>query len=197
MARSVEQFRDMMLALLPRGPAWPTSKDSQLAQWLMGMAEEFARVDAKNEQLRMEMNPAKTVDLLPEWERDYGLPTQCMAGIAQTFTQRRNNLVEKYKLVGNQSKPFFIALAAAIGYTITITEYDENNPGPQSNYNGIPLSGDAWNFVWQVNASNTTITPRSYGSAYGEGYSSWGNELLECTMRYFSHGHRVLFFSYT
>lgn len=196
MARSVTEYRDMMLALLPKGSAWPREPDSEWGKLFTGIAEEFARIDARNEQLLREMNPRSALETLEEWERDYALPGGCITQ-EQTLVERRNALVEKYQRIGIQSRSFFIEAAAQLGYTITITEYDANNPGPQSNYNGIPLSGDDWNFVWQINAPLTTEQPRIYGSPYPAPYSAFGNELLECTMRALVHDHRVLFFSYS
>jgi uncharacterized protein YmfQ (DUF2313 family) len=196
MALTAENFRDMMLALLPPGQAWSREPDGGFGLLFKAIGNEFSRIDSSNEQLLLEMSPQTTVALLPEWERDYDLPGACITG-AQTFTERRRALVTKYQLIGNQSRQFFIDTAASLGYTITIDEYDEDHPGTQTEYMGIPLTGDAWNYVWQINSPETTIQPRSYGSSYNEPYTAFGNQLLECTLRAIAHDHRALFFAYT
>lgn len=197
MAGSVADYTQSMLALLPNGAAWPREPESEWAKLFEGIAEEFARADAINQQLLNETLPSKTSSLLTEWENDYGLPTDCTKNIAQTFAQRRTSLVSKYKLVGNQSRQFFIDTAAEFGFAITITEYSASNPGAQSDYNGLPINGDDWNFCWQINAPLTTLTRRVSGSLMGEPFTVFGNELLECVMNEIKHAHRILFFSYT
>lgn len=196
MARVAEEFRDMMLAMLPKGAAWPTDANSNWGRLFHGIAEEFARIDARNEQLLREMDSRSVSELMSEWEDDLGLPGPCVTE-AQTLAQRRNALIAKFRYHGRQDKQFFIDVAAELGYTITITEYDQAHPGPQPDYNGIPLSGDAWNFVWQINAANSNASLRTYGDEYPAPYTAFGNELLECTMRSLVHTHRVLFFAYS
>lgn len=195
-ARSVEQYRDAMIALLPHGAAWSHDPRSQLGSLLMAFADEFARVDARNEQLLKEMDPRGALELMTEWEGDYGLPGPCIH-TAQTLADRRKALLAKYRWVGRQDRQFFIDVAADLGYAITITEYNAANPGPQTEYEGIPLTGDAWNYVWQINAPLVNNTVRVYGSQYPGPYQTFGNELLECTLRGLAHTHRVLFFSYS
>jgi uncharacterized protein YmfQ (DUF2313 family) len=195
MARSVAEFTAMMLAMLPKGAAWPRDPDSATGRRFTAMAQEFSLIDERTNQLLKEMLPGSTVELMPEWEQDYNLPGDCITTV-QTSTQRRNALKNRYKFKGHQKKQMFIDAAAALGYTITITEYDQNNPGPQADYNGIPLSGDDWNFVWQINAALTTVVRKVVGSLVGEPLSTWGNEQLECVMLDLAHDHRALFFTY-
>ncbi len=196
MARVAAEFRDMMLAMLPRGAAWPREPESSWGRLLHACADEFARIDARNEQLLAEMDTRTVSELLPEWEIDYALPGPCITE-PQSFTQRRAALISKFRHVGRQDREFFIEVAAALGYTITITEYNEANPGPHTDYAGLPLTGDAWNYVWQINAQDTSSDAREYGSGYPGPYVGFGIELLECTMRSLAHTHRVLFFAYS
>ncbi len=196
MARSVAEFTAMMLAMLPRGAAWPRDPNSATGRRFSAMAHEFALIDLRADQLINEMLPSRTAELMPDWEEQYNLPGDCITEV-QTTTQRRNALVSRYKFKGHQKRQMFIDAAAALGYTITITEYSATNPGPQADYNGTPLVGDDWNFVWQINAANTTVVPKQLGTAIGEPLSTWGNEQLECVMRDLAHDHRVLFFAYT
>jgi uncharacterized protein YmfQ (DUF2313 family) len=196
MARTVEQFRDVMLALMPRGFAWPTEPNSNWGQLFMALAEEFTRIDIRNESLLAEFYPRTTLELLEDWEKNYGLPGQCIHEV-QTLNERHRALLTKYRLVGRQDKQFFIDVAADLGYVITITEYDVNHPGPQTEYNGFPLTGSAWNYVWQINAQLETLQLRTYPSSYSGPYGAFSIELLECTLRGLAHDHRALFFAYT
>lgn len=196
MAQLVEAYVDRMLQLLPQGFAWPTSRDSDFAQLLWPIAEELRILEERNEQLLLEMSPATCEELFDEWEAELGLPGPCITG-AQTEDERRNAMVAKYNLVGEQSKQFFIDVAAQLGYTITITEYDAANPGQQEDYQGMPISGDAWNFVWQINVQGIAGDPLYVGSPVGSPLTSWeGSETLECAIGDIAHDHRILFFNY-
>lgn len=196
MARIAKEFCDMMLAMLPHGAAWPRDPDSNWGKLLLAIAFEFARIDARNEQLLAEMDARSTAELLSEWEMDYALPGPCISE-PQTLVERRAALIAKKVYRGRQDRQMFIDAAAQLGYVITLTEYDEAHPGSQTEYNGIPLTGDAWNFVWQVNAQLITSQARVYRSEYSGPYTAFSNELLECTLRSLAHTHRVLFFAYS
>ena len=70
----------------------------------------------------MESDPRSTVELLPDWERNWGLPDPCYEE-PQSIAERQLALVMRMTMEGGQSRQFFIDVAAMIGYTITITEY--------------------------------------------------------------------------
>ena len=196
MARSVEQFRNAMLALMPQGAAWTKAPDSTWGKLFEAFATEFSRIDARNELLLSEMDVRGALELIPEWEDDYNLPGPCIHEV-QTLSERRSALLAKYRQLGEQSRAFFVTVAADLGYEITITEYNEENPGPQTEYEGIPIDGDAWNYVWQIDAALGTLRPRTFMAEFPGRFMEFGNELLECTLRSLAHDHRVLFFSYT
>jgi len=72
--------------------------------------------------LEVESDPRQTIELLPDWERNWGLPDPCYEA-PLTIAERQLALVMRMTLEGGQSRKFFIDIAAMIGYTITITEY--------------------------------------------------------------------------
>jgi uncharacterized protein YmfQ (DUF2313 family) len=72
--------------------------------------------------LEVESDPRQTIELLPDWERNFGLPDPCYSA-PQSIDQRQLALVMRMTLQGGQSRAFFIQVAQMIGYTITITEY--------------------------------------------------------------------------
>ncbi len=192
MAR-LAQYRDALLALLPKGQAWPTEPESELGKLMQGMAEEFTRIDARSQELLNESHPSQTFELFAEWEQQYGLPDSC-AGDPQSFQERRLALLQKYRLYGGQSREFFIALAAALGYAVGITEYRERTFGMDY---GTEYAGPEWNWVWQVDAALNNDVERSLGEPFGEFYRQWGNQRLECVLVRLVHAHRHLIFSYS
>lgn len=74
-----EAYLRQFQAALPVGAAWPRAADATLTQLLAALAGEFARADARSENLVDESDPRGTVELLIDWERAYGLPAPCMA----------------------------------------------------------------------------------------------------------------------
>lgn len=190
---SVEQHRDALMALFPKGQAWPTEPDSELGKLMHGVAEEFARIDARAEDLLRESHPSTAFELFEEWEQMHGLPDTC-ASSDPTFQERRLALVQKYQMFGGQSREFFIAIAAALGFEITITEYRERSFGMD---HGTLYGDTEWNWVWQVNAALTNYAERSMGEPFGEYYREWGNQRLECVLNRLVHAHRYLIFSYS
>lgn len=186
-----------MQALLPPGPAWPKDDDALLTRMLGALAAELARVDGRVRQLVDEDDPRMAAELLLDWERVSGLPDTCVAlsGQTQSIAQRRAALVARLTMLGGQSKAYFIALAASLGYTITITEYRPFRAGQSRS--GDPVATN-WQFAWQVNAPLHTVVPfRAGNGVSGDPINSWGNKLLECVISRFKPAHTTVVFAYT
>jgi uncharacterized protein YmfQ (DUF2313 family) len=158
--RSGSDYRDGFLALLPRGLAWPKHVISS-ALWMAcdGLAQYWGTVDARAaDLLEQESDPRRTIELLPDWERNWGLPDPCFKNTT-TLAERQAMLVFKMTLLGGQSRDFFITDVAKnlLGYTITITEYSpfmagvsragDTRPMPPPPLDPNPLVGD---FRWYI-----------------------------------------------
>ena len=121
--RSGDDYGDAFLSLLPQGQAWPKYPGTTLDLACRGLAEYWGFVDGRAaDLLEIESDPRKTVELLPDWERNWGLPDPCYAA-PDGIAARQLALVMRMTMLGSQSREFFIGVAAMIGYTITITEY--------------------------------------------------------------------------
>ena len=157
--RSGDDYASALADLLPYGQAWPRWSDSTLMKTIRGLAQAWGFVDRRAaDLLEQESDPRKAIELLPDWERNWGLPDPCFRQ-AQTIDQRHALLIMKMTLLGGQSRDFFIGIAAWLGYEITITEYSPFECG-------ISQAGDtrgmiAWNdtpgqhpemtdFRWQI-----------------------------------------------
>lgn len=189
-----EQYAAQLDALLPLGQAWPRDADAKMRLLTRGLAEEFARVDARSKDLIGEVLPSTTLQMLEDWERATGLPDTCVA-TGQTIQERRNALLARLTSTGGQSRAFFIDLAKYLGFTITITEFKQFRAGVSRA--GESLNGDPWLNTWRVNAPQTTIILfRTGASTAGEPLAKWGNELLECVFRRVKPAHTHLQFGY-
>lgn len=177
MSHTAEQYRRQLQALLPTGPAVPRDGGAVLTALLDALAREPARVEGRGAQLVDEADPRFAEELLPDWERVAGLPNPCLADPPDTTQERRAALVAKLTLAGRQDEQYFIDLAAALGYTITIT---------------YPAA-----HTFQVNAPSVTVRESTCLSPCTEPLRTWGNEELECAITTLKPAHTAAQFAYS
>lgn len=134
-------------------------------------------------------------EALDDWERLLDLPDACLVGEEQTVRQRVQAVLGKLQGRGGQSRTFFISLAKALGYEITITNFRPARTGLARA--GDALNGNDWPMAWRVNAPPVTLTPAVAGlAAAGEPLVAWGNRPLECRLSRMAPAESVLIFSY-
>lgn len=147
MARSALSYLRLLQSLLPRGKAWNRDEGSILTEFLYGEAEEFACVDGRSNDLLREKDTRYTNELLLEHEEDLGLPDECSDPDA-TIQERRAEAHSRLITLGGQNPAYFIELAAALGWTVTITEY---SPFICGVHGMLDACGDNVNFFyWKV-----------------------------------------------
>jgi uncharacterized protein YmfQ (DUF2313 family) len=191
-AFSDEDFHQAMLRLLPRGPVWRTDPTSNLSALLLGLAPTYTRSTTSAAQLLIDTNPATTQNLLAEWEASLGLPDPCM-GVNPPLEQRQAAVRAKFGARGSLSVPFIIAMAATLGFTITITEaftaYTVGQPI------GQPINGAAWAFAWQVTCPTWSYWRFHVGAnTCGQPLAYWPSSTLICEIQGLAPAHTVLLF---
>lgn len=190
-----DDYQSALLAYFPRGRVWQPGPDTQQTNLAKALAKSFQRVDASAISLLAGSFPATALELLPEWEESLGLPDNCTIGETYTIERRRQAVVSRLGGKGSLSKQFYIHLAKILGYDITIEEFRQARAG--FSVCGEAINGDNWPFVWRVNAQQTTYVPARCGITYcGEPLATWGNKILECTIRQLSPPFTVLLFGY-
>jgi uncharacterized protein YmfQ (DUF2313 family) len=121
--RPGEDYATAFLTMLPQGQAWPKEPGSVLERVCSGLNEFYGYVDGRaGDLLEIESDPRKTIEILSDWERAWGLPDPCFAS-PQTVEQRRRILVLWMTWMGGQSRKYFTDLMAWLGYTIEIQEF--------------------------------------------------------------------------
>jgi uncharacterized protein YmfQ (DUF2313 family) len=195
MARTAEQYKELLKSLLPPGEAFPRDVSTNMDDLLSALAEEWARIEGRGDNLIVESLPATASELLSDWERVAGLPDKCAGTLETTMQGRRNALVSKLTSTGGQSRAYFVAIAKALGYEITITEFRPFRAGLSQA--GDPLTNGDWVYTWRVNAAETTIIEFRAGlSAAGEALRTWGNDTLECKINLLKPAHTIALFGY-
>jgi uncharacterized protein YmfQ (DUF2313 family) len=114
--RSGDDYTHAFLSLLPVGQAWPRETSSTLFGVCDGLSQYWGFVDGRAaDLLERESDPRKTIELLSDWERAWGLPDPCFAS-PQTVEQRRRILVMWMTWMGGQSRQYFINVMEWLGY---------------------------------------------------------------------------------
>lgn len=195
MGLTATNYLRQLQALLPPGPAWPKDDAATLTHLLSALSAELARVDGRALTLVEEADPRTVAELFADWERVAGLPDACAQAFGgdQTMAQRRAALVGRLTTLGGQSPAYFIGLAAALGYAITITEFHAHTVNDDVEFQ---LYDVAWNFAWQVNAVLDTVTEFTVEGAVEDALAAWGNALLECVINRLKPAHTAVLFSY-
>ncbi len=194
MGLSADDYLDQLQSFLPQGPAWPRGRDDELTHFLYAWAEEFARVDARIEDLVNEADPRTTSELLGDWERVVGLPDPCVT-TEQSVDQRRAALVSKLTSMGGQSRQYFLDLAAALGYVGSyIEEYRPFNCTDDCN---DALYSESDRFVWTIFLPSTSgIFIMNCESACNSPLQTWGDEVIECRINRYKPAHTKVIFAY-
>ncbi|WP_370236650.1 YmfQ family protein [Brevundimonas sp.] len=180
--------------LLPTGPAWTRDPDSVLTQVLASLAAEFARLDARAEQLLDELHPRTTLEMMTDWERVLGLPDACTP-VLGTLAERRAAIIQKLASMGGQTPAFYIALAANLGFEIEIIEQD---PDVATYAPLLDVSDGRWRLVWRVHVlTQTDFTSFRAGvSRAGERLRVGGALDVECVINRAAPAHTQVIFSY-
>jgi uncharacterized protein YmfQ (DUF2313 family) len=172
-AFSVADFTAAMQALMPRGRVWPRGPSATQTAVAQALAAIYQRSTARANELLVDAFPATAVELLPEWISALGVPGP-YGTLAPTTAGQQAQVVAALTALGGQSKAYFIALAAAMGVAITITEtrpWRVNDPVNQ------PCRGNAWGFFWHVS------------------YVGGTNAALESLIKLYAPAHTVVAFN--
>ncbi|MDO9711041.1 YmfQ family protein [Paracraurococcus lichenis] len=192
---TAEQFAQAFLNLLPTGKAWPKETESNLTRTAAALVPVYVTNSHSAGNLLVDTFPSSTIELLPEWEASLGLPDECQ-GPAPTLQARRAQVVARFIDSGGQSLQHFIDIAAALGYPITITEYEPSRAGAMRA--GQPLMAEGMQFVMRINAALLNIRHFTAGSSTaGEPLTSFGNDVLVCELTRIAPAHTRPVFSYT
>jgi uncharacterized protein YmfQ (DUF2313 family) len=144
---SVTDYLAAFQRLLPRGRIWHRGWGTVQAEDILTLLPQTVRLNQRAIDVLRETFPCTTDELLPEWEASLGLPDPC-TGELDTIEARQAAVCAKFTARGGQTAEYFIRVAAAAGYTITIATFrpfyaSEGRVGDR-------LFDEQWAFVWEV-----------------------------------------------
>jgi uncharacterized protein YmfQ (DUF2313 family) len=211
--QTAADFAGVIADQLPFGTAWPRDADADLMKWCAGCAEVWDGVSARTAALAItESDPRATLDMLPEWERAFGLPDPCVAE-PLTIVDRHKALIVRMTTLGRQDRAFFIKVAGLLGYQIRIREYspfmfgvsrfgDTRPAAPQDPTDVYPrwtMGPPEMRFVWTVYVTGAKLRWFRFGSGeFGvDPMVRIGIATdLECVLRRWKPAHTEVVFNY-
>lgn len=131
-------YKDILKSLVPVEIGGDFDKETE------AIAAALERTDAVVNGLLDEIFPDTANLALEDWERVYGIVPEAN----EATTSRRNRVIGMIRARGGLSRQYFIGLAAALGFTITITEYEIFRAGISRA--GDPVYDEEYAFRWLV-----------------------------------------------
>ena len=193
---TLEKYTQANFKTAPTGYLMPNySDDSELKKLFETIADGLLDAQIEADQQLDEVFPDNAGAYLADWERILGLPLE---GLENLTTQQRLGMVKNWLNIDPLSNAeFFVKIAEAAGYTITITTFEPFRAG--SGRAGESLSfGDYSYLYFQVNApASTAITFKTGSSRAGEPLVDYGNDALETLIKFFAPAHAIVLFDYT
>lgn len=151
------------------------------------------RVEESAQRVLANMFADTCYELLPDWERVYGLTPDPGASTGVRVAA----LVAKIRAKGGLSRPYFINLADAMGFEIEIVEPNEFMAGWSCA--GEELLHEDFVFVWWVNVLNENIPAYFFyvgSNGAGDRLCDFGQDDLETIFKELKPAHTLVFFTY-
>lgn len=208
-----DDYAEAIAGDLPTGEFWPRDPDHPLMLWVAGCARIWGDVDARAAALLItESDPRRTIEMLTDWERAFGLPDPCVAE-PLTIEDRRKALITRITTQGGQSRAFFKAIAQGLGYVIEIFEYAPFQAGISRCGDTRPSTDPVYakdyfwrigdpdmRFAWRVKLFNTRLLWFRAGSGQAGVDPMLRIALatdLECVIRRWKPAHTTVVFDYS
>lgn len=207
--RTADDYAQAALTLLPQGDVWLRDWQRVLIRVTGALARFWGYVDGRAaDLLERESDPQRTVELLPEWERAFGLPDPCFPE-ATTIGERQRGLVTKIIWRGGQSRDYFIGIMASLGFRIVIKEWapfmagisqaGDTRPSPDENFRWY-VGPPEMRFVWTAQVGNMGLVwfRASGGEAGVDHHLEFRSPLaIECLLMRWKPAHTWLVFDYS
>lgn len=188
------QYRDLLERLLPPGPLWILQAGAELRELFEAFGVELARVHNRGLSLLDDADPRTADELLADFERVLQLPDPVL-GVPATIGARRALAWARWAARGGQTPAYFIAIAANLGLTVTIT--DRCQAFRAGSRAGSACWSAAWAYGWIVFADNGPIVTFRAGSRAGYRLQDARQPALEAMLWRYAPAHTIPVFVYS
>lgn len=194
--RTPDAVLGQLMALLPPGWVWPTDPASTMGRVLSPLAAALSRIEVDTDRLQREaVGPREAVDLLADYERVLAGAIDGIDTASLSAADRQAVAHQRWIARGGQSPAYFIALAAALGTTATITEQQASQCNLAEA--GDELVPNSEHFVWIVNLPATRlIEPECDAVECGDALGDIVLSICERVIRAHKPAHTEVVFNY-
>lgn len=177
---SHEDYTNALLNLLPSGPAWSRETDSVRYRLVSALAEAYRGSDSAARELLAGAFPATVDALTEEWYESLGLYSDCGVRPPQDQSEAVCFIMGKLLATGGQSREYFVALAKAMGFRVTVEEFRTPLCGFSSCGSAVLNAGRFWSWLVTVEETGEERTTLTY---------------LKCLFRKFAPAHTEVLFT--
>lgn len=122
---NIGEHAELTAQFLPSGDALVNKnyEGSNLRKFVEAYSEEFKRLNDLMSTFNKEYDPSTTTLFLSNWESAINIPDNCFK-LADTVTERQQNILVKLQTFGLQTEQDFIDLGATFGIVVTVAGAD-------------------------------------------------------------------------
>lgn len=211
-AAKLEKYKQLLINLFPGGKLWQPNEQPVFNALLESSAQELCRVDDRNAQMLLEIDPRTTSEAIDQWEAFLGIPDECTSD-EQTEDERRTQIIQKLTNIGGLSANFYEFIGLQLGFEIFVTDFQPFRVGRQvvgdslsNDFQetftvgcpvGEQLTVEGWRTFFEVNMPVTAADVFEVGdNTVGQPLRDFTNELIECTIKKLKPAHTGAFFTF-
>lgn len=189
---TLNEARDMMLGLLPRGFAWYKGLDGNFAKLSRGLSRVICEIYQLVISYQNAVSPSHT-DSFEDWENELALPEKGVVSNTDGF--RREEIFRKDCRKGGCTIPYFKSIALLFGKKINIYEYYLN---PEK-FEDVDFGDDDPNFYWMIEleANSSDIHICTCNDTCNDYLRTWWNAPIEAMFDAIKPAHTKLVYNYT
>lgn len=140
-----DDYCNVLVQLLPQGRIWNLKAEGTLRSLLCALGVEPSRIEKRVADLIEESDPRTTQEMLEQWEALFDLSPADGA----TLSERQQQLAAAVTRRGSDSEPFFLDLAAQLGFpNAEIVRWHDPFTAVSPCTHGLYGADGGWTYHW-------------------------------------------------